>query len=51
VVGVFKNDLWLNSGWQISAKIPLNKGPHTSIALSYDSKDALLVVTKEFKVE
>jgi hypothetical protein len=51
VVGVFKNDLWLKSGWQISAKIPLNKGPHTSMALSYDSKDALLVVTKEFKVE
>lgn len=51
VVGVFKNDLWLKSGWQISAMIPLNKGPHTSMALSYDSEDALLVTTKEFKVE
>jgi hypothetical protein len=51
VVGAFKNDLWLKSGWQISAKIPLNKGPHTSMALSYDSKDALLVAIKEFKVE
>lgn len=51
VVGVFKNDLWLKSGWKISATIPLNKGPHTAMALSYDSKDALLVVTKEFKVE
>ena len=51
VVGIFKNDLWLKSGWQISAEIPLNKGPHTSMALSYDGKDALLVVTKEFKVE
>ena len=51
VVSAFKNDLWLKSGWHISAKIPLNKGTHTSMALSYDSKDALLVVTKEFKVE
>ncbi|HBB16385.1 MAG TPA: hypothetical protein DCZ97_05035 [Syntrophus sp. (in: bacteria)] len=51
VVGVFKNDNWLKCGWQISAQIPLNKGTHTSMALSYDSKDALLVSTKEFKVE
>lgn len=51
VVGVFKNDLWLKSGWKISVTIPLNKGPHTSMALSYDSKGALLVVTKEFMVE
>ena len=51
VVAVFKNDRWLKSGWQVSAKIPLNKGPHTSMALSYDSKDTLLVTTKEFKVE
>jgi hypothetical protein len=51
VVGAFKNDLWLKSGWQVWAKIPLNKGPHTSMALSYDSKEALLVTKKEFKVE
>jgi hypothetical protein len=51
VVGVFKNDIWLKSGWKISVTIPLNKGPHTSMALSYDSKGALLVATKEFKVE
>lgn len=51
VVGVFKNDQWLKCGWQVSAKIPLSKGPHISMALSYDSKDALLVAVKEFKVE
>jgi hypothetical protein len=51
VVGVFKNDLWLKCGWQISAEIPLNKGPHISMALSYDSKDALLITKKEFMVE
>jgi hypothetical protein len=51
VVGVFKNDQWLKCGWQVSAQIPLSKGPHTSMALSYDSKDALLVAVKEFNVE
>jgi len=51
VVAVFKNENWLKCGWQISAQIPLSKGPHTSMALSYDSKDALLVATKEFVVE
>jgi hypothetical protein len=51
VVGVLKNDRWLKCGWQISAQIPLSKGTHTSMALSYDSKDALLVATKEFRVE
>ena len=51
VVGVFKNDRWLKCGWQVSAQIPLSKGPHISMALSYDSKDALLVATKEFTVQ
>jgi len=51
VVGFFKNDRWLKCGWQISAKIPLNSGPHISMALSYDSKDALLITKKEFVVE
>ncbi len=51
VVNVFKNANWLKSGWIMSVKIPLNKGPHTSMALSYDSKDALRVTTKEFNVE
>lgn len=51
VVGVFKNDQWLKCGWQVSAQIPLNKGSHTSMALSYDSKDALSIATKEFTVE
>ncbi len=51
VVGVFKNDRWLKCGWQVTAQIPLSKGNHMSMALSYDSKDALLVATKEFKVE
>jgi hypothetical protein len=51
VVSVVKNDRFLKSGWQISVKIPLNKGPHSSMALSYDSKDALYVVGKDFTVE
>ena len=51
VVAMFKNDRWLKSGWKMSAKIPLDKGPHTSMALSYDREDALLLSIKEFKVE
>lgn len=51
VVSVLKNDRFLKSGWQISATIPLNKGNHSSMALSYDSKDALYAVRKDFTVE
>jgi hypothetical protein len=51
VVSVLKNDRFLKSGWQISVKIPLNKGNHSSMALSYDSKNALFVVGKDFTVE
>lgn len=51
VVKAFNNDKWLRSGWTMSVRIPLNKGPHYSMALSYDSKDALRVTTIEFKVE
>ena len=51
VVAVFKNDQWLKCGWQVSVRIPLSKGPHTSMALSYDGKDALLVAVKQFTVE
>ena len=51
VVKTFNNDKWLRSGWTMSVRIPLNKGPHYSMALSYDSKDALRVTTIEFKVE
>jgi hypothetical protein len=51
VVSVFKNDRWLKSGWQVSTKIPLDKGLHSSMALSYDSKDALRVFGKDFMVE
>ena len=51
VVDIYKNDQWLKSGWRISVKIPLNKGPHTSMALSYDRKDALVVAKKEFNVQ
>lgn len=50
VVNVYKNDRWLKSGWQVSASIPLGQGPHTSLALCFDSKDALLVLNKEFIV-
>lgn len=51
VVAAHKNDLWLKCGWQVTARIPLGKGPHTSMALSYDSKDALLVAVKQFSIE
>jgi hypothetical protein len=51
VASVFKNDHWLKSGWQISAEIPLDKGLHSSMALSYDSKEALRVYMKDFTVE
>lgn len=51
VVAVFKNDQWLKCGWQVSARIPLSKGPHTSMALSYDSKEALMVAVKQFTIE
>jgi hypothetical protein len=51
VVNVFKNDRWLKSGWQLSAEIPLDKGVHSSMALSYDSKEALRVYMKDFTVE
>lgn len=51
VVNNFKNDKWLKSGWTMSVRIPLNKGPHYSMALSYDSKDAIRVTTIDFNVE
>jgi hypothetical protein len=51
VAAAFKNNLLQKSGWNLSASIPLAKGSHTSMALSYDSKDALRVVTKEFQVQ
>jgi hypothetical protein len=51
VANVFKNDRWLKSGWQLSASIPLTKGAHSSMALSYDSKEALRVYMKDFTVE
>lgn len=51
VVSFFNQSSFLKSGWQLSAKVPLNKGPHRSMALIYDSKDALAVVTKDFIVK
>jgi len=51
VVAVYKNNRWLKSGWRVSAKIPLDKGLHSTMALSYDSSDALKVAVKDFKVE
>jgi hypothetical protein len=51
VVGVFEKGQWVKSGWEISAKIPLTRGAHSSMALSYDSRDALNVAMKEFIVE
>jgi len=51
VAKTFNNDKWLRSGWTMSVKIPLSKGPHSTMALSYDSEDALRVTMLEFKVE
>lgn len=51
VVSHFKNDRFLKSGWKISAKIPLDKGLHSSMALIYDSKDAVLIAVKNFTAE
>jgi hypothetical protein len=51
VVNVFSNDRWLKSGWQLSVEIPLDKGTHSSMALSYDSKEALRVYMKDFTVD
>ncbi|MBP1748699.1 MAG: repeat-associated core domain protein [Deltaproteobacteria bacterium] len=51
VANAFKDDRFLKSGWLISARIPLDKGAHSSMVLSYDSKDALKVVQKEFIVK
>lgn len=50
VVNAYRNDRWLKSGWQVSASIPLSPGPHTSQALCFDSRDALLVLSKDFTV-
>ena len=51
VVSMYKNERWLKSGWRVSVKIPLEKGPHTSMALAYDQDEALKVAFKDFKVE
>ena len=51
VVSVLKNDRALKSGWKISVKIPLDKGHYSTMALCYDSKDALKVIGKDFTVE
>ncbi len=51
VVSMYKNERWLKSGWRVSIKIPLEKGPHTSMALAYDKDEALKVAVKDFKVE
>lgn len=48
---MYKNERWLKSGWRVSIKIPLEKGPHTSMALAYDKDEALKVAVKDFKVE
>jgi hypothetical protein len=51
VVTMYKNERWLKSGWRVVEKIPLEKGPHSSMALAYDSNDALKVTVRDFKVE
>ena len=51
VVGMYKNERWLKSGWRVQAAIPLEKGPHSSMALAYDKDEALKVAVKEFKAE
>jgi hypothetical protein len=51
VADVYKDSRWLKSGWTISETIPLSKGPHTSLAISYDKNEALAVSQKDFTVE
>ena len=51
VADAYKDSRWLRSGWQVSARIPLNKGPHTSLAISYDKKEALMVSHKDFTIQ
>jgi hypothetical protein len=51
VADAFKDSRWLKSGWTIVESIPLSKGPHTSLAISYDKKEALTVSQKDFTVE
>jgi hypothetical protein len=36
----FKNPNWVKSGWEIRAKIPLNKAKHTLYAVVYDKMEA-----------
>jgi hypothetical protein len=50
VADVFKDGRWLKSGWQVSVRIPLGRGPHTSIAISYDKHEALMVSQKDFTI-
>ena len=51
VADAYKDSRWQKSGWQVSARIPLSKGPHTSIAISYDKKEALMVSQKDFIIQ
>lgn len=51
VADVYKDSRWLKSGWIISESIPLSKGTHTSLAISYDEKGALAVSQKDFTVD
>jgi hypothetical protein len=51
VAVAYKDSRWLKSGWQVSARIPLSRGPHTSLAISYDNKEALMVSQKDFIVQ
>ncbi len=51
VVDVFKDSRWLKSGWLVSARIPLSRGPHTSIAISHDKQEALMVSQKDFTIQ
>jgi len=51
VAATYRDGRWLKSGWHASARIPLNRGAHTSLAISYDSKGALTVAHKDFTVE
>jgi hypothetical protein len=51
VADVYKDSRWLKSGWHMSVRIPLSKGPHTSLAISYDKNEALKVSQIDFTVQ
>lgn len=49
VATVMKNPKWDRSGWEISVKLPLDKGSHTSYAVAVNKRDAKARLNHEMK--